>query len=122
LGGKREWINGRGKRVRDLFLRGPEIAQENRRAIFADSKRLGFEIDVGRTGERERDDERRRHEEVRLHVLMHARLEVAVARKHAGGDEIVLHDASSMAGSSGPELPMQSEKSYAVEEFPWTFS
>ena len=45
-----------------------------------------------RPGERESDDERRRHEEVRLDVLVHARLEIAVAGEHAGGDEIVLRD------------------------------
>ena len=45
-----------------------------------------------RPGERKRDDQRRRHEEIRLDVLVDARLEVAVAGQHRRGDEIVFDD------------------------------
>src|SRR5205085_273622 len=51
---------------------------------------LGRQIDVDPAREREGDDERRRHEEVRAHRLVNARLEVSVAGKNGGGDEIVL--------------------------------
>ena len=46
-------------------------------------------VDIDAPRERERDDERRRHEKVRLDVLMHARLEIAIAGKNGSGDEIV---------------------------------
>jgi hypothetical protein len=62
------------------------------------------QVDVHAAGEREGDDERGRHEEVRLDVLVDAGLEVAVAGEHGGGDEIVLHhgvlDAARRAGRS----------------------
>ena len=41
-------------------------------------------------GERESDHQRRRHEEIRLDVLMHARFEIAIAGQHRGRDEIVV--------------------------------
>jgi hypothetical protein len=44
-----------------------------------------------------RDDERRAHQEVRADVLVHARLEVAVAATARSRDEVVLVIASSIA-------------------------
>ncbi len=43
--------------------------------------RLGRQIEIDAAGEGKRHDERRRHQEVRLDVLMDARLEIAIARK-----------------------------------------
>ena len=48
------------------------------------------QVNVHAAGQRERDDQRRRHEEIRLDVLVDARLEIAVAGKHRRGDQIVL--------------------------------
>ena len=64
--------------------------QVNVLAVLVLAERLLREVDIDAARERERDDERRRHEEVRLDVLVHARLEIAVAGKHRRGDEIVL--------------------------------
>ena len=62
----------------------------NRLAVLAVAERLVAQVNVHPARERKRDDQRRRHEEIRLDVLMHARLEIAVAGKHRRGDQIVL--------------------------------
>ena len=49
-------------------------------------------IDINPACERERDDERRRHEEIRLDVLMHARFEISISRKNRSRDQIVFVD------------------------------
>ena len=49
-------------------------------------------IDVHRAGERVGDDQRRRGEIVRAHVGVDAAFEIAIARQHRGGDQIVLVD------------------------------
>ena len=53
---------------------------------------LAREIDLHRARERIGDDQRRRGEIVGAHVRIDAALEVAVARQHRGGDQIVLAD------------------------------
>ena len=50
------------------------------------------EVDVDAAGERVRDDERRRSEEIRARVGADATLEVAVAAEHAHGDEASVRD------------------------------
>ena len=50
------------------------------------------EVDMHRAGERIGDDQRRRGEIVGAHVRVDAAFEVAVARQHRGGDQIVLVD------------------------------
>ena len=50
------------------------------------------QIKIDPAGEGKGHHERRRHEEVGLDVLMDARLEVAIAGKDGGGDEIELVD------------------------------
>ena len=77
--------------VAHFLKRGPEVGEINGFAVLVLAERFAAQVNVHAARERERDDERRRHEEVCLDVLMHARLEVTVAREHAGGDEIVLH-------------------------------
>ena len=72
------------------FLQGrPEIAQESFFAVFVLADRIFRQIEIDPAGERESDDQRRRHEKVRLDVLMHARFEIAIAGKDRGRDEIV---------------------------------
>ena len=66
--------------------------QENVLAVLALAERFAAQVNVHAARQRERDDQRRRHEEVRLDVLMHARLEIAVAGQHGRGDQIVLDD------------------------------
>ena len=92
--------------VADFLQRRPDVLQENRPAVLARAERLVREVNVHAARERERDDERRRHEEVRLDVLMNARLEIAVAGKHRRGDQIVLDNGLLDRRGSGPELPM----------------
>ena len=60
-----------------------------------------------RAGERVRDDERRRSEEVRLRVRVDAPLEIAVAREHAGYHQVTLLDAACDVLRDGPLFPMQ---------------
>ena len=72
--------------------RGPEFLQVDGLAVSVGAERLGIQVDIDLAGEREGDDERRRHEEVGLDAGMHPGLEIAVAGKHAGGDEIGLGD------------------------------
>ena len=63
--------------------------QENVLAIGRLADRLLRQIDIDPTSERERDDQRRAHQEIRLDALMDARFEIAIARKHRSRDEIV---------------------------------
>ena len=79
-------------RVADFRQRRPEIAQENVLAVFVLAERFVRQVEIDAAGERKGDDQRRRHEEVRLDVLMHARFEIAVAGKDRGRDEIVFVD------------------------------
>ena len=65
------------------FLHGwPEVAQVH---IFTPpllTDRLAGEIDVHISGQSKRDDERRTHQKIRLHALVNARFEIAIAGKH----------------------------------------
>ncbi len=75
------------------FLQGrPNVLEINILAVFAFAERFVGHVDIDAAGEREGDDQRRRHEEIGLDALMHARFEIAVAGQHRGGDEVVLAD------------------------------
>ena len=50
------------------------------------------QVKIDAAGEREGDHQRRRHEEVRFDVLMHARFEIAIAGKNRCRDQIVFVD------------------------------
>ena len=65
-------------------------ARRTAAAVGGGAERLRREVDVGRAGERVGDDEGRRGEVVRLHVRVHAALEVAVAGEHGGGHELAV--------------------------------
>src|SRR5208282_5667914 len=75
--------------VADFTQARPEFAKINRPAILARTNRVAAQVNIHAAREREGNDERWRHEEVRLDALMHARLEIAVARKNGGRDKIV---------------------------------
>ena len=62
-------------------------------APFDRPERLSREIDVDPSSDREGHDQGRAHEEVRLHALVNARLEVAVSRQHARPDDVVLGES-----------------------------
>ena len=69
----------RGPIVFSGYLYDPKATED----AFTDGwLHTGDVVEIDAASDRERDDERRRHQEVRLHVLVHARLEVAVAREH----------------------------------------
>ena len=74
----------------------PSVGQRSRRKVSFPSLSLPIgslrQIDIDASGQREGDDQRRRHQEVRFDVLMHARFEIAIAGKHGGRDEIVIVD------------------------------
>src|SRR5262249_33241438 len=76
----------------DFLRTGPDVFQIDVLAVFALADRLFGHVDVDASGQRERDDQRRRHQEVGLDRLMHARLEVAVARQDARRDQVILRD------------------------------
>ena len=58
----------------------------------ADAERLGRQIDRHPAGERVGDDQRRRREVVRAHLLLDAPLEVAIAAQHRGDDQVACLD------------------------------
>lgn len=62
----------------DLAHRGPYVAQVDRPSIDV-GQRFARQVDIDSARERERHDEWRTHEKVRLHALVDARLEVAVS-------------------------------------------
>ena len=78
--------------VSDFAKRWPKITQEDFFSLIVLPDRLTREIDVNPANERERDDQRRRHQKIRLNMLMHARLEVPVSRKNRSRDQIVFMD------------------------------
>ncbi len=61
-------------------------------AVLALAQRLGHQVLQHGAGDGVGDHQRRRGEEVGAQVRVDARLEVAVARKHRGADEVVLDD------------------------------
>ena len=56
------------------------------------AQRLAGEVDVDAPRDGEGHDQRRAHEEVRLDALVDSRLEIAVSREDAGGDDVALRD------------------------------
>ena len=78
--------------VAHLLQRGPDILQKHGGAGLITAERLGRKVDIDTACEGKCDDQRRRHQEVRLDVLMDAGLEIAVTREHGGRDKIVLHN------------------------------
>ena len=78
--------------VADLLVRRPDVLQEDLLALLIDAERLLRKIDIHRAGDGVGDDERRRGEIVGAHVGVDAAFEVAIARQHRGGDQIVVVD------------------------------
>src|SRR5438876_10588079 len=78
--------------VPDLAETWPNIPQESVLCVFIFSQWLARKIDMHSTSQRKGDDQRRRHQEIRLDVLMHARFEIPIYRKHRRRNQIVLVD------------------------------
>ena len=78
--------------VADLLRRRPDVGEIDRLALLVVAERLAGQVDLHRAGERIGDDQRRRGEVVGAHVGIDAALEIAVARQHRRGDQIVLGD------------------------------
>ena len=90
--------------VGDFLVGRPDVLEIDRLAVAAGAERLGGDVDVERAGERIGDDQRRRGEVVGPHVGVHAAFEIAVARQHRGGDEIVVVDAFGDRGRQRPGI------------------
>ena len=72
--------------------RRPDVLEIDGVPLLILAQRLVREVDLQRARERVGDDERRRGEVVGAHVGIHAPLEVAVAREHGGGHDVVVVD------------------------------
>src|SRR5258707_4335935 len=68
----------------------PEIAQKSVFSAFVLADRLFGQIEVDPARERESDYQRRRHQEIRLNVLMDTRFKVAVSGKDRCCDQIII--------------------------------
>src|SRR5262249_33213764 len=77
-------------RFGDLFRARPDVAQIDGLVLLVEAERLLREIAVDGARERISDDEHRRSEIVRANLLVHAALEIAVAREHSGDHEITI--------------------------------
>src|SRR5205814_9285321 len=75
-------------RIADLLQTGPEIAQENFASIRTFAYRFGGQVEIDPAGQSKGHDQRGRHQEVRLDVLMDARFEVSITRKDRRRDQI----------------------------------
>ena len=76
----------------DLAAGRPDVLEEDLLALLVEAERLLGDIDIHRAGDRIGDHQRRRGEIVGAHVGVDAAFEVAIAREHRGGDQIVLVD------------------------------
>ena len=77
---------------RNLLRGRPDVFQEDVIAVLVLTERFRRQIDVQRPGQRVSDDQRRGGEVVRPHVRADPPLEVAVAGKDGGGDQIALRN------------------------------
>src|SRR5438876_615463 len=79
-------------RLFDFTQARPEIAQESHFPVFVFAERFSRKIDIYPASQRKSNDQWRRHQKIRFDVLMHARFEIAVPRKHRGCNQIELVD------------------------------
>ena len=86
------WCYSCAHDLRDLARGRPDILEINRFARIGLVDRVGGNIDVERSGQRVGHHQRRRGEVVRAHIRVDAALEVAVARQHGEGDQVIFVD------------------------------
>ena len=72
----------------DFRVPGPDVAQQDRRAVGVDAQRLGVQVALGVAGQRIGDHKWRRHQEPQLQIRMHAAGEVPVARQDGHGPDL----------------------------------
>ena len=77
-------------RIGDFFLRGPDIAQVNRRTIRADAERLAFNVNIDRPRDRISDHQRRRREIIEAHDRIDPPFKVAIAAQDRARHQIAL--------------------------------
>ena len=76
----------------DFFVRRENVGEHNRRAVLVDAERFRRHVDIRRSGQRERDDERRAGEVIRLNQRVDAAFEVAVPAQNGGRDQVAVDD------------------------------
>src|SRR3981189_3615915 len=76
----------------DLAAGRPDVAQEHLLSLLVDAERRLGDVDIHRARDRIGDDQWGRSQIVGAHVRVDAALEIAVARQHGGGHQIVLVD------------------------------
>src|SRR6266481_2951252 len=86
------WRESRLQGVSDFAESRPQIAKERFFAVLIPAERVARKIDVNSAGEGEGDNQRGGHQKIRFDVLVHARLEISISRKHRSGNQIVLVD------------------------------
>jgi hypothetical protein len=84
--------NGGRDRLANLARRRPDVGQVHGRAVGAAPERLGREIGPDVTGQRIRDDERRRGQIARAHERVDPALEVPVAGEDGDHGQVTLLD------------------------------
>ena len=78
--------------VSDFVQSGPEIAEESFFAVFVLGERVAGKINVNSARQGKGHHQRRRHQKIRLDVLVHPRLEIPVSRKNGRGNQVILVD------------------------------
>ena len=79
-------------RLSDFTQARPQIAQKSLFPVFIFAERFSRKIDIYPASQRKRDHQGRRHQKIRLDVLMHARLKISIPRKHRGCNQIEFVD------------------------------
>ena len=92
------------QRPSDLLLARPQVAQEHGASFPIAAERLALQIDGDPSGERERHDERRRHQIIGAHLRMDAAFEVPVSGQRRGDDEVPAPDLLGDLGREGPGI------------------
>src|SRR6185437_6159730 len=75
-----------------LALSRPDVRKENRLALTVFAQRIFSQINVDSPGQRKSDYQRRRHQIIGANIWINPSLEIAIARKHRGNDEILTLD------------------------------
>src|SRR6218665_267910 len=77
---------------RGLYLRGirPNIAQIHRGTVAAGTKRIRLEVEIHRSRERVRNDQRRARGGGHLHIWVDSALKVALPRQPRGDGKVIL--------------------------------
>src|SRR6185503_3578683 len=92
IGGEHARVDGLANRVLHFFLRGPDVAQIKRVALFAYADGVAGEIKVDPPGQRVSHYQRRRHQIVCADFRIDAAFKVAIAGKHRDGDQLFFGD------------------------------